>query len=154
MTAIQKAKPAVSYYHYSNRESQGALICQTVGFPEDIPSGMEYNSAYSDRMAEWDYDRFKQACEIAKGGDQRWAYSLPNLSIENLRIFAQLALNLPTLPEHVRVVHWFNVSSGYSVPTVEAIYDPNKDADVSKGFVTRDSGTHESRSNYNVNNWY
>ena len=125
---IADAKPAVSYYHYSNRESQGALICQTEGFPHKMPAGMEYSSAYSDRIAGWDHDRFTQACEIAEAGEQGWAYKLPTLPVETLRRFAQIALNLPTLPDHVRIVHWYNVSSGYSVPTVEAIYDPAKDA--------------------------
>jgi len=135
---LEKPKPAVSYYHYSNSDSQGALICETDGFPDSVPVGMEYNCAYSDRIASWDYEKCKKACELAGGGDQVWAYRLPNLTIERLREFAKVALFLPTLPVHIRVIHWYNVSNGYSCPTVEAIYDPKNDASpggqVSRGY--------------------
>ena len=32
-----------------------------------------------------------------------------------------MALNLKREPTHVRIVHWFNVSNGYSCPTVQAL---------------------------------
>jgi hypothetical protein len=122
MTAISPAKPRTDYYHYTRNDSQGALICQSKGFPRYYDKGkQDYHAAYSDRMMSWDSDRFKQACEIAGGGDGAWAYKLPNLTDDKLKEFAQVALNLPSLPVHVRVVYWFNVATGYSCPTVEAI---------------------------------
>jgi len=45
-------KPQTYYYHYSNAESQGALIAQTHGFPAGWVSPREsVSTAYSDRMA-------------------------------------------------------------------------------------------------------
>ncbi len=84
-------KPKCGYYHYSNRSSQGALICETAGFPDQFDLDKEdYSAAYSD---------------------------------QKLREFAQWALNLSVLPTHVRIVHHYNVSNGYSCPTVEAVYE-------------------------------
>jgi hypothetical protein len=124
MDRISPVKPRTDYYHYSRDDSQGALICQTKGFPNYFNGAIQdYCSAYSDRIMSWDYDRFEKACDIAGGGDSVWAYRLPSLSEGKLKEFAQVALNLSNLPTHVRVVHWFNVSSGYSCPTVEAIVD-------------------------------
>lgn len=115
--------PMVSHYSYSNRQSQGALICQTHNFPDGYSRTTEhYSSAYSDRIGQWDGDRLKRASAIAGGGDQAWAYRLPSLSDEKLKEFAQVALDLPVVPKHVRVIHYFNVSNGYSCPVVEAIY--------------------------------
>jgi len=80
-------KPRCEYYHYSNPRSQGALICETSGFPAGFFKDTE-------------------------------SY-LPE---DELKRFAKVALNLPCTPTHVRVVHWYNVATGYSCPTVEAIY--------------------------------
>jgi len=96
MDKISPVKPRTNYYHYSSDDSQGALICQTKGFPNYFNrEKQDYHSAYSDRIMSWDYDRFKKACDIAGCSDGAWAYRLPR----------------------------FNISSGYSCPTVEAIVD-------------------------------
>ena len=120
--AIARVKPRTHYYHYSHPESQGALITQTLGFPEQYePSTHDFHCAYADRIQSWDSARFDNACKLAGTGEQGWAYKLPSMSDEQLREFAKVALNLPAMPEHVRIVHYFNVASGYSCPTVEAI---------------------------------
>ena len=119
--AIKQPKPRCSYYSYSNPNSQEALICETRGFPHYVPKGMRFREAYSDRIRGWDSDRYTHACAIAGGGDQSWGSCLPLLSDDQLREFAKAALNLKVTPLHVRVVHWYNVSSGYSCPTVAAI---------------------------------
>ena len=115
-------KPRTHYYHYSNPASQGAIICETLDYPDAFnPEDFECVSAYSDRMHSWDAERFEKACQLAGGGEQGWAYSLPKLSHEDLKEFARVALNLKREPTHVRIVHWFNVSNGYSCPTVQAL---------------------------------
>jgi hypothetical protein len=120
LVMLHKPKPRAFYNHYSNPASQGALICQTGGYPNRCDRD-KLHVAYSDRIAGWNYDRFKEACEIAGTGDQGWAEALPNLTNARLKEFAQVALNLPELPVHVRAVHHFNVATGYSCPTIEAI---------------------------------
>jgi len=111
------------YFHYSNPNSQNALITETADFPDCYdPATEDVSEAYSDRMWSWDAKRMEEACKIAGGGDGVWAYQLPQLSNDKLREFAKVALNLPVLPKHVRAVHWFNVATGYSCPTVLAIY--------------------------------
>lgn len=110
-------------FHYSNPQSQNALICQTPDFPDSYdPTTHSVSEAYSDRMQGWDYKHFRAICEMAGTGDQGWSRTLPRKSPEELRAFAQFALKLPVLPDHVRVVHWFNVGNGYSCPTVCAVY--------------------------------
>lgn len=121
---IHPARPKTSYYHYSAPESQGALICETKNFPLGYdPLKEDYVSAYSDRIAQWDYARFQSACELVEAGDQAWAYSLPKLRDSKLKEFARVALDLPSPPLHVRVVHYFNVATGYSCPVVSAIVE-------------------------------
>lgn len=121
-TALRGVNPPCGWYHYSQPRSQNALICKTKGFPLGYdPETEKVVSAYSDRIMQWDGKRFDEACEIAGGGDQGWASRLPNLTDSRLKEFARVALGLDDKPLHVRVVHHFNVSNGYSCPTVEAI---------------------------------
>ena len=109
------------YYHYSNPNSQEALICQTPDFPAYFdPKTQDYQMAYSDRLQQWDWKAYKSLCD-EYGGEQAWAYKLPGLSVKELLVFGQKALKLKQLPDAVRIVHHFNVSNGYSCPTVEAI---------------------------------
>lgn len=111
------------YYHYSNPESQNALICQTADFPDYVEPHQEHSHAYSDRLRSWDSKHYSAICEMAGTGEQGWQQTLPRKSDAMLCVFAQFALKLPVLPLHVRIVHWYNVSTGYSCPTIEAIYD-------------------------------
>jgi hypothetical protein len=100
------------------------LIAETPGFPDYyVPTSQEFHSAYSDRMWLWDEKRMQRACAIVGGGDQQWAYKLQGATADLLRTFAKECFGLKKKPKHVRVVHHYNVATGYSCPTVEAILD-------------------------------
>lgn len=119
---IERAKPRTHHYSYSNERSQGALICQTSGFPSWFDKTThDFHCAYSDRIGQWDRNRLEAACKIAKGGPDAWPYRCPSLTQEELCEFAKVALNLPVTPDCVRVVYYFNVATGYGCPTVEAV---------------------------------
>lgn len=119
---LERAKPR-TYCHYSNDASQGALIAQTTNWPDSYdPTTTEHSSAYSDRLRSWDAKRYARTCELAGTGEQGWSGTLPKLNNQALVNFAQWALNLPCKPIAVRVIHYFNVSNGYSCPVVEALY--------------------------------
>lgn len=121
---LQRPKPPTAYYHYSNPESQNSLIVETPGYPDFYtPTKEEIHSAYSDRMWSWDAKRMERACKIAGGGDQNWASCLRGATADLLRTFAKECFGLKKKPKHVRVVHHYNVATGYSCPTVEAISD-------------------------------
>ena len=155
-TKILTARPQTWNNHYLNKESQGALICESENWPKnpergesfqeynlagyvttrakqftfgdksyeaEIPDNTKIASAYSDRISEWDYDRYKAANKIAGTGCQGWAQALPKLSEEEFLHFAAVALNLEGKKIFAaRAVHHYNVSNGYSCPTIEAIY--------------------------------
>lgn len=92
-------KPRCDYYHYSNPESQGALICETKGFPAGFfPDTEKHSAAYADRIGEWDHKRLRAASEIAGTGEQGWSYALPLLPEPELKEFAKVALNLSCTP--------------------------------------------------------
>lgn len=118
-----RLKPPTYYYHYSNPASQGAVAAQTAGFPAGYyPNRESEASAYSDRIHSWDPERYKRACAIIGGGCQVWRTRASGVFDDVLRQFAQEALGLPVLPTHVRLIHYYNVSNGYSCPVVQAIY--------------------------------
>lgn len=120
------ARPAYEYchyYHYSNPESQNALIVETKGFPNSFnPATHEVSEAYSDRMRQWDSKHYSAILAMVGTGEQGWPSALKGRADSWLCEFAQFALKLPVLPDHVQVVHWYNVSNGYSCPTVLAVY--------------------------------
>lgn len=121
---ITQPKLPTYYYHYSNPASQGALICETKGFPDYYnPRKEDLATAYSDRIRSWSQERFNAACTIAGGGDQIWSRTLPQLSDAKLKAFATVALDLKVKPKHVRVIHYFNVSNGYSCSLIVALLD-------------------------------
>lgn len=125
---LTRPKPECGYCHYSNENSQGALICETVGFPDAYnPETEDVWCAYSDRISSWDSKRFARACKLAGSGEQNWSSCLLGKSDEKLKKFAMVALNLRLIPKHVQIVHHFNVSNGYSCPTVLAIFDKEKE---------------------------
>jgi hypothetical protein len=119
---IAVVKYPCGHYSYSNPRSQGALICQTKGFPDQYdPDLDEVHSAYSDRLASWDRAHFNKICEKIGTGDQGWSDKLQGQSDEFLKELGKLAFKLGKLPDHVRVVHHYNVSNGYSCPTIEVV---------------------------------
>lgn len=148
--------PRAHSNHYLNKESQGALICESGKWPQpekmpkgvskmsingsyftetpsfrygdysymaEIPDGSKVACAYSDRINGWDSKRYDAACKIAGTGCQGWASHLPGLSEAEFLRFAAVALNLEGKKVFAaRAVHHYNVSNGYSCPTIEAIY--------------------------------
>jgi hypothetical protein len=162
-TTILTARPQTWNNHYLNKDSQGALICESKNWPKnsekqtyktsfyssyfnilgrdegigeqfafsdksyeaEIPDNTKIACAYSDRISQWDYARYEAANKIAGTGCQGWAQALPKLSEEEFLHFAAVALNLEDKKIFAaRAVHHFNVSNGYSCPTIEAIYYP------------------------------
>lgn len=126
MKSISPAMPPVSWYHYSQRNSQGALLTQTDCFPDCYDDTTErFVNAYSDRIRGWDSERFKKACELVHptGDEMAWPSGLPQLSDDKLREFAQVALDLDKIPKHVRVIYYFNESNGYDTPLIEAVVE-------------------------------
>jgi hypothetical protein len=154
---IHPCKPPTHHYSYSNPASQGALIAQSSRWPTakpeqtrryasaygdtylepddtkqqesaQVPAGHRIASAYSDRLSSWDTARYRLICDAAGGGDQNWAYSVPRLGDKGLINLGAVAFNLKPAQVHsVRVVHHYNVSNGYSCPTIEVIYKPEKE---------------------------
>lgn len=121
MTSLElaKPKPRVEHYHYSNEKSQGALLVETDDFPETIDLETHgIHSAYEDRISEWDQERYQATREIAGGP---WM-SARDLSDEELRGFAKVAFGMEEPPCHARIIHYYNVSSGYSCPLLEAVF--------------------------------
>ena len=119
-------KPPTYSYHYNNPESQGALMAETDNFPGYYnPKKESIHTAYSDRLASWDYNNFKKLCAFAGTGDQGW-HVLQSFSDDRLKEFAQIAFKLDKLPKHVQIIHYYNVSNGYSCPVVVAITDKGK----------------------------
>lgn len=109
--------------NYRNPNSQGTLITQTANFPNEYDDEKyECFSGYSDRMHSWDAKAYKKACDIAGGGGQAWKQTLHELSDAKLKRFAKVGLNLKVTPKHVRVLYYYNVSSGYDCPVVIAVY--------------------------------
>ena len=120
MKQIDRPKPRTDYYHYSNPNSQGALIC---GYVPDYfdPKTESYHANYSDRLYQWDAKNYAKACNFAGGYEQIWAYKLPQLTQKQLFKFAKIILKLKSTPKHVRIIHYYNVATGYSCPVVEVI---------------------------------
>lgn len=109
------------YYYYSNPSCQGAVICETNGCPEKgRTAAYDTHSAYSDRLYDWDKERYNRVRDLIGGGDQVWAYKLPELSQSKWREIAKEAFDLDRLPDHVRFVFYYNVSSGYACPVIIA----------------------------------
>jgi len=113
---MSDAKPKVDYYHYSNSNSQGALLRQTAAFPRHVDTEyFEIFDAYTDRLAQWDYDLYRKACDDM-------GCRLAQATDEQLKKFCQTVFKKDYLPEHVRVVYYYNVSSGYDCPRIDAIF--------------------------------
>tara|TARA_B100002049_G_C16084874_1_gene378881 strand:- start:66 stop:548 length:483 start_codon:yes stop_codon:yes gene_type:complete len=120
---LTEPKPRCNYYHYSNQNSQGALICQTKGFPGWFDESIDnISSVYSDRLRGWSDGRSEAVDKIIGIGDQGWATKLPLLGDDKLKEIAQVAFELQEQPTHVQVIHYYNDASGYSCPVIIAIY--------------------------------
>jgi len=108
-------------FHYSCPESQGILLCQTPKFPTKINRDKwDIADGYSDRISGWYPEPFKRACKMLNGS---WADKLLHLSPDELRGFAKVLFDRKSLPVHVKVVYYFNVSSGYDCPYIIVLFD-------------------------------
>jgi len=117
---FSQPKPSCDYYHYSNEQSQGALICETAEFPRWVErEKFEVFSAYQDRLREWDFANFEKVNKKIGGF---WEYELPKFSDVKLKEIVKDFLELDRLPEHVRFVYYYNVSSGYGCPMFIAVF--------------------------------
>jgi len=134
---VLEVKPPCGNYSYSNPASQGALIAETSDFPFYLNKiTHECHSAYSDRLCSWDSKHFDRLCALIGGGDQVWAYRLWGAGDQRLKEIAQFAFHMDELPGHVRVIHYYNVSSGYSCPVIVAIARKKKDPKKKRKIVT------------------
>ena len=116
---IDRPKPRAYQCGYNNPESQGTLICQTVGFPDAWnPKTHDYHSGYSDRMHAWDAKRMNKACDFVEAGPQMWWY---RLCPEQLPKFAQILFDLQEPADHVRAIYYYNVANGYDCPVIIAL---------------------------------
>jgi hypothetical protein len=119
---VMECEPPTHSYHYSNSRSQNSLICQTDNWDGFyFPDRQEMHSAYSDRLQGWDAARYRRLCEFIGTGEQGWPRLLVTMTYDRMREAAQIAFDLPKLPLQVRFVHHYNVATGYSCPTIEAI---------------------------------
>ena len=111
------------YYHYSNPKSQNALI-RGRDFPDYYIKGKEnYSVAYSDRICGWDYEHYNRVIKkFGVSGEQAWGQNLQRLSEEDFKAFCGEMLKIEKPIKHARAIHWYNVSNGYSCPTLEVIY--------------------------------
>lgn len=109
------------YYHYSNRDSQGALLRDTRNFP-DIIDTRKYKilaDGYFDRIQSWHPEGYKKAFELIKGN---WYINqLQTLSDDMIKQFAQILFELEDKPEHVRIIYYYNVATGYDCPYIVTI---------------------------------
>lgn len=109
------------HYSCSNPDSQGALIAETSGFPRQV-SDREFRvyDVYLDRA--WQETRYKLAME-----------TIGNVAVESvswgearLKRFARVLFQEVVNPEHVRLVYYYNVATGYSCPYVLAVFGRNR----------------------------
>ncbi len=108
-------------FHYSCPESQGALLCQTPKFPTNIDRNKwTVADGYSDRIFSWHPKSYKKACEMINGS---WVDKLPSLSVAGLKEFAKVLFDHNSLPGYVKVIYYFNVSSGYDCPYIIVLFD-------------------------------
>lgn len=120
---ITPAPRCTGYQYYTNPKSQGTLMCQTPGFPASFDDEThECASAYTDRLQTWDMDRYREAGQKLKPG------SLRNATPEALKAFCQIAFDKESLPVHARAVYYFNQSTGYDCPRVDAIFEKEQSA--------------------------
>jgi hypothetical protein len=140
---ILPAGPATYRYHYSNAESNGALMAQTAGWPRGrvvrevfnydddffntgriprkereevayVPEGVQIDSFYIDRLDGWiPEEQIKAACACLKS-------QFDHASDDELRAYVGTIYPEYEIKE-VRVVHYLN-GGGYSVPRIDFLY--------------------------------
>lgn len=112
-------KPPVGYYHYSNPSCQGALLRETKSFPNAIDNDAKVADGYYDRIQGWHPKGYKAATELFK--DQWYITALKSITDDELREYAQVMFELDWLPDHVRIIYYYNVATGYDCPYIIAV---------------------------------
>ncbi len=95
------------------------MICETLGFPRKAKLSL-ITEAYFDRLESWDLENTRKAYALLKGTGSL-PYALPALTKEKLCEFAQILFKLDKPPVHVRVIYYYNVSTGYDCPHIIAV---------------------------------
>jgi len=139
---ITPAKPQVGYYHYSNPDSQGALLTQTRNWPVSyakdptavihrhisgltfepeqiavkVPDGLQVSDAYIDRMRDWNSAKFDAAWT-------QWLWKSPLNSANDEALIGFCTAYFDKKVVAVRIVYYFNVSSGYSCERFDYLYE-------------------------------
>ena len=111
-------KPPCGYYHYSNPQCQGALICQTANFPHKQKSNFEIHDGYTDRIQGWHPKGTDEAYKFLEGNIP---YTLPTKSDEAKLEFCRLLFELKVKPIHMRAIYYYNLATGYDCPYIIAI---------------------------------
>lgn len=114
---IDEVSPYFGPQTWTNPASQGTLRCKTKGWPKHVPKGWEYDGAYHDRMRQWDRDKYKEA-QAAAGfkGD-----SLPRDATDKQLLALCRTYFEGREIKAVRVIYFYNVSSGYDCCLIEYI---------------------------------
>lgn len=125
-TRLMDVKPPSHYNHYSNPNSNGALIIEAGRGDYYFKNKEEVCSGYSDRFQMWNAEHYSELCKKIGTGEQAWARALLNHSEESLLNIGQFAFKKNKNPIYVRFVHWYDVSSGFSCPSIEAIFEKDE----------------------------
>lgn len=147
---IEPVRPSVGYCHYSNEVSQGSLLKATAGWPREhrkaltyrhefdmnccqhddrdeagglatVPNSMDIDSAYVDRMWDWDRDKMQEAVKHLRGGCGM-TEALRSSSDEQLVAFVNAYFDVDVTA--VRTVFYYNVATGYPCERIDYLYRP------------------------------
>lgn len=118
-------KPRCDYLHHTRPESQGALITETKDFPGWYDTATEVClPVYTDSLLGTEVE--EKLTHLIGGGEGGWCYKLHKFDDYKLKKIARIALERNTNPKHVQFIYNFNVSEGWNIVLIVAIYD--KDA--------------------------
>lgn len=114
---LTPALPCAGPQTYTNQDSQGTLMSQTSGFPVSFDNKKEeVFSSYWDRV-------WRDQPDVPDALQKEWGpWSFRFMGSDRLKHLAQLLFARDDAPLHVRVVYYFNVSTGYDCPRVDAIF--------------------------------
>lgn len=123
MPTISPVKPYAGRRHYSNPHCQGTLIKQTKNWPKLTKKGESVNSAYIDRMASWDREKFERFVVKLQGKkgqdcglDQLAEKATDKTLVESAKEYFGDDITA------VRWVYYFNRATGYPCERIDYIY--------------------------------
>lgn len=152
---IEPVRPSAGYCHYFNQASQGSLLKATAGWPRGrqkaltyrnqfdfyncqyddrdevggtatVPNGMDIDSAYVDRMLDWDRDKMQAAVKHLRGGCGM-TEALRSSSDEQLIAFVNAYFDVDATA--VRTIFYYNVATGYPCERIDYLYRPKANVD-------------------------